>query len=298
MSVDSANTAADGILGRMVNVLTETGDMPYKSALYSTIGERKIIQGSDGVPPDVISQDGVERYRAYTDVKAGFDKLLKQDSASLFSQTFSESLQNSLEKTELIGELVKDVKPTSKYKVNPQSAFSRQFDVVAKMIKLDTTALQNERAAYVVGAGNFDTHNSPDLSEQFEDINGGLKQFVNEMKAQGLWENVTVMCISDFGRTITSNSQGTDHSWGGNYWMLGGDVNGGQILGKYPQRLDKEYSDEVFTSRVIPTTPWEAVWKGIAQWWGVANETIPSILPNAANFPEETLFSRSQLFKS
>ena len=251
MSVDSANTAADGILGRMVNVLTETGNMPYKSALYSTIGERKIMQGSDGVPPDVISQDGVERYRAYTDVKAGFDKLLKQDSASLFSQTFSESLQNSLEKTELIGELVKDVKPTSKYKVNPQSAFSRQFDVVAKMIKLDTTALQNERAAYVVGAGNFDTHNSPDLSEQFEDINGGLKQFVNEMKAQGLWENVTVMCISDFGRTITSNSQGTDHGWGGNYWMMGGDVEGGKILGKYPPRLKEAYSDEVFKSRVM-----------------------------------------------
>ena len=251
MSVDSANTAADGILGRMVKVLTETEEMPWKSALYSTIGERKIIQGSDGVPPDVISQDGVERYRAYNDVKVGFDKLIKQDSTSLFSQTLSESLQNTLEKTELIGEFVKDVNPTSKYKVDAQSTFSKQFDVVAKMIKLDTTALQNERAAYVVGSGNFDTHNSPDLSAQFEDINVGLKQFVNEMKAQGLWGNVTIMCISDFGRTITSNSQGTDHGWGGNYWMLGGGVKGGKILGKYPPRLQEDYSDEVFKSRVM-----------------------------------------------
>ena len=297
MTVDSANMAAHGILGRLTKDATEQ-EMPYKSALYSMVGTSKILQGGGIVSPDIVGTNGVARFKEYENVKQGFDKILKQDSASLFSQTFSDSLQSTLDKTEYMGELVANVTPTSNYTVNASSSMSKQFDLVAKMIKLDTTALQNERAAYVVQRGGFDTHFTPDLSPHFEDINIGLEQFANEMKAQGLWENVTVMCISDFGRTITSNSQGTDHSWGGNYWMLGGDVNGGQILGKYPQRLDKEYSDEVFTSRVIPTTPWEAVWKGIAQWWGVANETIPSILPNAANFPEETLFSRSQLFKS
>ena len=298
MTVDSANMAAHGILGRLAKDVTEQ-EKPYKSALYSMAGTSKILQGSGAiVSPDIVGSNGIARFKDYEAVKEGFDKILKQDSASLFSQTFSDSMQSTLDKTEFMGELIANVTATSNYTVDPEYSMSKQFDLVAKMIKLDTTELQNERAAYVVQKGGFDTHFTPDLSPHFTDINFGLEQFVNELKAQGLWENVTIMCISDFGRTITSNSQGTDHSWAGNYWMLGGDVNGGQILGKYPQRLDKEYSDEVERSRVIPTTPWEAVWKGIAEWWGVANETIPSILPNAANFPEETLFSRSTLFKS
>jgi len=167
---------------------------------------------------------------------------------------------------------------------------------VSKMMKLDTTKLGNERAAYVVSRGGFDTHSTPDLSPLFEDINAGLEQFVNELKAQDLWDNVTIMCVSDFGRTITSNSQGTDHSWGGNYWILGGGLKGGQMLGKYPQRLDKEYSDEVFNTRVMPTTPWEAVWNGIAGWWDVANTSMPVVLPNGAKFGENGLYSRYDMY--
>lgn len=296
MTVDSANMAAHGILGRLTKDATEQ-EMPYKSALYSMVGNKKILQGGGIVSPDIVGTNGIERYKDYEDVKDGFDKILKQDSASLFSQTFSDSLQSTLDKTEYMGALIANVTPTSTYTM--KGHMSRQFDLVAKMIKLDTTELQNERAAYVVSLpASFDSHFFSDLSPHFTDINNGLELFVHEMKAQGVWENVTIMCMSDFGRTITSNGQGTDHSWAGNYWMLGGNVKGGQVLGKYPQRLDKEYSDEVHGSTVIPTTPWEAVWKGIAEWWGVANETIPSLLPNAANFPDEALFSQSQLFKS
>ena len=61
-----------------------------------------------------------------------------------------------------------------------------------------------------------------------------------EMVAQGQWENITVVVVSDFGRTLTTNSQGTDHAWGGHYMVLGGDVRGKQMLGKYPSRLVEE----------------------------------------------------------
>ena len=46
-----------------------------------------------------------------------------------------------------------------------------------------------------------------------------------------------------------------------------------------------------------PTTPWEAVWKGIAEWWGIPKESMPFVLPNAANFPEDTLYGRDALFQ-
>ena len=59
-----------------------------------------------------------------------------------------------------------------------------------------------------------------------------LRSFVNEMKSQGRWDDVTVLSASEFGRTITSNGLGTDHGWGGNHFVLGGSVNGGKIHGR------------------------------------------------------------------
>jgi cullin-associated NEDD8-dissociated protein 1 len=299
-TVDAGNSNADGVLGRMVKELTAQ-EKPYKSALYSMVGNQRFLQGSGPhVSPDIVGSTGIQRFGSYEDVKEGFDAILEQDSGSLFSQTFSEVLQTSLDKTEFMGALVQNVNQTSNYTVDPANTWSKQLHEVAKMMKLDATVLQNERAAYITSAGGYDSHFFGDLSPQFDILDAGLNQFVTELKAQELWNNVTILLVSDFGRTITSNSQGTDHSWGGNYFMLGGDVKGGQIHGKYPARLDKEFSDEVFSSRVMPTASWDAVWHGIAGWWDVANSSIAEILPNVANFAKEGdhigVYSRSQLF--
>ena len=66
----------------------------------------------------------------------------------------------------------------------------------------------------------WDTHFSIDDSEsnavadKWAVVNGALTSFVSEMKAQGIWDNITVVVGSEFGRTIDSNGGGTDH---GNY---------------------------------------------------------------------------------
>lgn len=39
-----------------------------------------------------------------------------------------------------------------------------------------------------------------------------------------MWDNVTVVVGSEFGRTLTSNGKGTDHGWGGHTFLMGGQV--------------------------------------------------------------------------
>ena len=57
--------------------------------------------------------------------------------------------------------------------------------------------------------------------------------------AQGVWDQVAVQSLSEFGRTIATNGLGTDHAWGGNHFLIGGDVKGGTIHGQYPElRVD------------------------------------------------------------
>ena len=92
----------------------------------------------------------------------------------------------------------------------------------------------------------------------------------NEIKAQNVERRVTVVQGSEFGRTITPNSQlGSDHAWGGNYFAFGGDILGGKILGQYPESFGVGAATNVGRGRILPTTSWDALWYGIAQWYVV-----------------------------
>ena len=106
------------------------------------------------------------------------------------------------------------------------------------------------------------------------------------MKLQGIWNNVVIIMASDFGRSISPNSNGgTDHAWGGNYFMVGGSLKGKQILGQYPEYLSKQSDQWMSRGRIIPTTPWEYVWHGVAQWMGLLNDNdLSTVLPNMDNF--------------
>jgi uncharacterized protein (DUF1501 family) len=53
------------------------------------------------------------------------------------------------------------------------------------------------------------------------------------------WTNTVVVVLSEFGRTFRENgNRGTDHGHGTVYWVLGGSINGGAILGAQ-QRLER-----------------------------------------------------------
>ena len=122
-----------------------------------------------------------------------------------------------------------------------------------------------------------------------------------DMTAIGMWNSVTVVTISDFARTLTSNGLGTDHAWGGNNFILGGSVQGQRIHGQFPDDLNPETSElEVGRGRgvLIPTTPWEGMWYGVAQWFGIEEDQMLTVLPNAANYKAgSTLLTEEQLFK-
>ena len=107
-----------------------------------------------------------------------------------------------------------------------------------------------------------------------------------------------MVVASEFGRTLSTNGQGSDHGWGGNYFVLGGDVKGGQMLGSYPGRLTEFVSEaNVGRGRFIPTTPWESIWNGVSEWYGIDAAGRAEILPNMANFDAGDIFTQAQLYK-
>ena len=117
------------------------------------------------------------------------------------------------------------------------------------------------------------------------------------MNAQGLQDQVTVLIGSEFGRTINPNSnQGSDHAWAGNYFMFGGDIRGGRILGEYPDSFGESYHLNIGQGRLIPKHSWDSIWYGISQWFGIKDlDDLDYVLPNAANFGCD-LFTDSDIF--
>ena len=83
--------------------------------------------------------------------------------------------------------------------------------------------------------------------------------------------------------------------------LLGGGVNGGQILGQYPSdiRNSKQNPLNVGRGRMIPTTPWDGLWHGVAQWMDVDEAHMLDVLPNKDMFEAgSTLFTREQMFSN
>ena len=69
------------------------------------------------------------------------------------------------------------------------------------------------------------------------------------------------------------------------------------MLGRFPSRLTEFESEaNVGRGRFIPTTPWESIWNGVAEWWGLDGAGRDAVLPNKANFASEIL-SLVDLFK-
>ena len=129
-------------------------------------------------------------------------------SSSFFGETFSALIDASLQRTALLGEQLEQTTLTATFE---DDGFSKQLRQAAKLIKMRTT-LNSERAVFVTSRGGFDTHNTFDLAPMLDDINAGIKSFRAEMKAQEIWDDVTILTVSDFARTLTSNGAGTGTS--------------------------------------------------------------------------------------
>jgi uncharacterized protein (DUF1501 family) len=85
-----------------------------------------------------------------------------------------------------------------------------------------------------------------------------------------------VVVLSEFGRTFRENgNRGTDHGHGSVYWVLGGGVNGGKVLGEQ-QRLEQP---TLFQNRDYPVlNEYRAMFGGLlARMYGLNAGQVASI---------------------
>ncbi len=159
------------------------------------------------------------------------------------------------------------------------------------------------RQIFFVSLGGFDNHGDQfgrDAASGNKTLMAGkhfdlmraldeaLRAFYDATVAMGVAGNVTTMTMSDFGRTLKSNGQGSDHGWGGHMLVMGGGVNGGRIVGQMPPAA-LGTSQDVGEGRLLPTISTDSYAASFARWLGTTDPELDTIFPNLARFPVRTL---------
>lgn len=169
--------------------------------------------------------------------------------------------------------------------VFPNTRLGNQLKAVANAINL-RGVIGNSRQLFYADTGGFDTHNnqSSSMGARLTEVSGAIGAFRNAMIEMGVWNDVTVFTMSDFGRTLRDNGDGTDHGWGSHQFVFGGSVQGGQIYGAMPE-LDPD--GERFTrrrARLIPSVSVDQYAATLGGWFGLESSEIDRVLPNLNRF--------------
>jgi uncharacterized protein (DUF1501 family) len=164
------------------------------------------------------------------------------------------------------------------------NGLARSLQTVARVIA-GRTALGVSRQVFFVQLGGFDTHDTQAKrhSTLLSQLGAAFEYFDQLMITAGLSSNVTLFTGSDFGRTLTANSDGTDHGWGSHHIVAGGGVAGQNIYGEYPV-VGANQANDVGAGRLIPTTAVEQYGGTLGRWMGLSDSQVREVFPNFGNF--------------
>ena len=169
---------------------------------------------------------------------------------------------------------------------------AKQLQMVARCIAARST-LGMKRQVFFVTLDGFDTHDNQNRNhaDLMARLDHGLSYFDKVLGDMGAAQLVTTFTASDFGRTFTSNGDGTDHGWGSHQFVMGGAVRSG-LYGRWPALGAKNSANNDFDSSpdqlrngaLLPTTSVEQMGATMASWMGVSAADALEIFPNLANF--------------
>jgi uncharacterized protein (DUF1501 family) len=126
--------------------------------------------------------------------------------------------------------------------VYPNGAFGNSLKQVAQLLKANLGV----EAAFT-DIGGWDTHQNQggatgQLANRLKEFSEAIAAFWKDMGDDA--ENVTLVTMSEFGRTARQNGTGgTDHGHANVMFVLGGPVKGGKVYGKWPGLSNEQLNE-------------------------------------------------------
>jgi len=286
--------------GRMADMITGMGlNTTTDISMNISLSGRNIFQAGNTVLEYSISAnhengvEGIEQYKPWLSNSLFLQELRENTISDLATQMYGNVLQSTMggltQQTLDSFEFFKDALSNVN---NFNTSFSDHYLSQNLRMTAKTIAAQQDlgmcRQTFFTTFGGWDHHDEVLNNQEYMlgVLSAAIDEFFQALDEIGMKDKVTLFTVSDFGRTLTSNGNGSDHAWGGNSIVAGGAVNGKEIYGNYPDLYLN--GNPLMTSndrgRIIPTTSTDEYFAEMALWFGVPASDLHLVLPNISEF--------------
>jgi uncharacterized protein (DUF1501 family) len=265
-----SNAYGSGFLGRLASVLKQARPISFTGVLPLCFDGGPMIQN--------LALGGDSGGSVLTDADAAAIAALYGRGGTAEERSLDAAAISALSARR---ELLRDAKSSMKADMpggRPTAGFERIGRQMARLMK------ETYNLGFVDIAG-WDTHVKQGgakgaFATNLGQLGRGLAAFVEEI-GPDKWRDTTVVVLSEFGRTFRQNGdRGTDHGYGSIYWVLGGSVAGGRIVG--PQ--DALSPKTLHEGRELPVlTDYRSLLAGIFQkQYGLTRTQNDYVFPRSA----------------
>ena len=247
----------------------------FLARLASVIGGQKAIAFTDSLPVCFRGDADVPNISLKAVNKPVFDERQADVLAAMYqNHPLRDQVREGLElRQQVSAAMAEEMQQANRDAITPKG-FELEAQRVGRLLRTDY-------AIGFVDVGGWDTHvnESATLSANLDSLGRGLQALSRELGP--LWSSTAVVVISEFGRTFRENgNRGTDHGHGSVYWIAGGAVSGGRIVGEQ-QKIERA---SLFQDRDLPVlNDYRSVLGGLVRrMWGLSDSQLERIFPAAA----------------
>ena len=212
-----------------------------------------------------------------------------------YETEFTRSFGSSFEESKLLTQAyLKAQLPVGNFPSDSLGESLRSLAAVMPVFK----SMGFKRQIFLISWGGFDTHtdqrgsNLRSQDTQLDVLARAMSAFDQANLASGLGADVTSLMMTDFGRTLRQASGGgSDHGWGNHWFVMGGSVAGGQVIGEFPALVLRgpDDADPAGQGRFVPKVSSDQLGATLMQWMGLPTDSLLTVFPNLANFSIKNL---------
>src|SRR6202171_2114581 len=230
----------DGWLNRALEIVPENDASPFRAVAMGPNLPR-MLRGS----APAIALPDLKQFKVMAQ-SPGSGQMVEGGFEAMYAQTVDHALHGTGAETFEAIDLLRKADP-SKYRPEngaqyPTSRSGQSLQQIGQLLKADLGV-----EVLFVDCGGWDNHVNEggvqgQLSNLLKDLGQGLAAFHPDMG--GRMQEIVVLTMSEFGRTAKENgNRGTDHGHANCMFMMGGDVKGGRVYGKWPGLEDHQLNE-------------------------------------------------------
>lgn len=308
-----------GWAGRMSELLLAKGSISSVVPMNISVSGENVLQASDTSSPLHVGRAGastiayapntlspaLDCHYSYDQCKA-FARQLAHVEVHPLRKAYQKLLNNSISRNQLVAEALRgiDVKDSifqpfwATYRLTPGNvgglpSIAAQLLMITRLIKAHDL-LGLPRQTFYAKMGGFDSHDNL-LSEHrvlLSHLSKAIGVYQEVLTLMNLSGQVTTFTASEFGRTTSSNGNGSDHGWGSHHFVIGDAVDGGKLYGKLPNLSPQDDNEaNVGRGRIIPTISTEQYAATLCRWFGLKDSELSTIFPNLKHMNNPSLLA-------